>query len=271
MKAIHLAAGKGTRLRPLTEDKPKPLVELEGAPLLEHNVVTLRDIGVDEQVAVTGYEADQVRRLADDLDFKTVHNEVYDETEMLYSLFCAAGEFPSEGEGDLLISYGDIVYERAVAEALLECNAPMCIVVDVEWRRLWEKRFDDPFADAETLDLDDDGRIRSIGEEPTGYEDIDAQYTGLLKVRNDHVTDFIDAYRDLDDCIDGYVTIDTTAFLQRLIDRDWQLQAVPIHGGWVEVDTLTDLNHYRELAADDELSRFVSLGFGESLDDGDFR
>lgn len=255
MKAIHLAAGKGTRLRPLTEDKPKPLVELKGTSLLEHNVSTLREAGVDENLVVTGYEADQIRNLG----FETVHNEVYGETEMVYSLFCARDEFPEGNGGDLIISYGDIVYEQQVVESLLECDAPICVVVDTEWRSLWEERFEDPLDDAETLEVDDEGRILSIGEDADEYSKIDAQYTGLLKIRNDHVETFVDAYEELDAATDGYVSIDMTAFLQRLIDGDWNLQAVPVDGGWLEVDTLSDLERYRALADGKKLSQFVLL------------
>lgn len=253
--AIHLAAGEGTRLRPLTNDRPKPLVELGGTSLLERNVETLERAGVDEQVVVTGHEGDQIR----DLGLETVHNEVYDETEMVYSLFRAADEFPDEGAGDLVISYGDIVYEQEVVEELLACDAPMGIVVDRQWRALWEARFDDPLEDAETLSLDDQGRIQSIGDTPSDYDDIDAQYTGLLKVRNDHVEPLIDVYRELDDQQDGYVSIDTTAFLQGLIDDGWHLQAVPVDGGWLEVDTLSDLEHYRSRYDEGTLNEFISL------------
>ena len=253
--AVHLAAGQGTRLRPLTDDRPKPLVELGGQSLLERNVETLRATGIDDHVVVTGYEGDQIR----DLGFETVHNEAYDETEMIYSLFCATEKFPEEGTDDLLISYGDIVYEQSMVEALLTCDAPMCIVVDQEWRDLWEERFDDPLEDAETLELDEDYRIHEIGATPEDFDAIDAQYTGLLKVHNDHIERFVDAYRELDAQTDGYVSIDTTAFLQRLIDDGWHLQAVPVEGGWLEVDSISDLDRYRELHADGRLSRFVSL------------
>lgn len=253
MKAVHLAAGEGSRLRPLTEDKPKPLVELGGKSLLERNVDTLRTAGVDDHVVVTGHEGDQIH----DLGFETVHNDVYDETEMVYSLFLASEAFPDDE--DLLISYGDIVYEREFVEPLLECDAPMGVVVDHDWRNLWEQRFDDPLSDAETISIDDDGQIHSIGDAPDGYEEIDAQYTGLLKVRSDHVETFVEAYRELEGQTDGYVSIDMTAFLQRLIDDGWRLQAVPVEGGWLEVDTLDDLENYRDLYNSGKLSQFVSL------------
>jgi choline kinase len=253
-RVIHLAAGQGTRLRPLTNDRPKPLVELGEKSLLERNVETLNSIDITDQIVVTGYKPDRIR----DLGFETVHNDVYDETEMIYSLFCAADTFPSHGEGDLLISYGDIIYEEHVVKSLLSCDAPLCVVVDTDWQKLWDVRFDDPLSDAETLKLDDDRRIQEIGGDPDTYDDIESQYIGLLKMRNDHLERFVSAYEELDKQQDGFVSIDSTAFLQRLIDDGWKLQAVPISGSWLEVDSVSDLRQYRELHENGNLS---TLGF----------
>jgi glucose-1-phosphate thymidylyltransferase len=55
VKAVILAAGKGTRLRPLTEDKSKVLVEIDGKPLIEDVFDNLADIGIDEFIVVVGY------------------------------------------------------------------------------------------------------------------------------------------------------------------------------------------------------------------------
>jgi choline kinase len=250
--AVHLAAGQGTRLRPVTDNKPKPLVELAGKSLLEHNVGTLRSVGIKEHVVVTGYRADQIVERG----FDTIHNEVYDETEMIYSLFCAASAFPDDN--DLVVSYGDIIYETSVAEALLDCDAPMCVVIDREWHDLWDRRFDDPLEDAETLTLDD-GRIQEIGNEPEFDDEIEGQYIGLFKVRHDYVDRFVDAYRELERTADGYVSIESTAFVQRLVDDGWHVQAVEVENGWLEVDTLEDYKLYQNLIKFGTLSEFVSF------------
>ena len=55
MKAVVLAAGEGTRLRPLTEDKPKGMVEVDDTPLLTHCFEQLADLGAEEFVVVVGY------------------------------------------------------------------------------------------------------------------------------------------------------------------------------------------------------------------------
>ena len=239
-RAIHLAAGQGTRLRPITNDRPKPLVELGGQSLLERNVETLERAGVTDQLVVTGYRADQIR----DLGYDTVHNDVYDETEMVYSLFCAADEFP-DGR-DLLISYGDILYDQSVVDEILSCDAPMCVVVDRDWRALWSERFESPLDDAETLQVDHQGHITEIGSTPDGYDEIEGQYIGLLKLRHDYVDEFQNVYQTLSD--GGTTSVEMTHFLQHLIDTGWSVQAVPIEGNWLEVDTIEDLDWYqREL------------------------
>ncbi|ESS04761.1 MAG: dTDP-glucose pyrophosphorylase, partial [uncultured archaeon A07HR67] len=60
MKAVVLAAGKGTRLRPLTDDKPKGMVEVAEKPLITHCFDQLIDLGADELVVVVGYMKEQI-------------------------------------------------------------------------------------------------------------------------------------------------------------------------------------------------------------------
>ena len=236
-RAIHLAAGQGTRLRPITNDRPKPLVELGGTSLLERNVDTLEAIGLDDQIVVTGYMAERI----EELGYETVHNEIYDETEMVYSLFCAEEQF--HYHRDLVISYGDILYDQSVASALRDCTAPLCVVVDHDWETLWSERFDDPLEDAETLEIDGEGRIQEIGSEPAEMSDIEGQYIGLLKVRADYISEFTNVYRELSN--DGSEAVEMTHFIQHLIDTGWDVQSVPIEGDWLEVDTTEDLEFYQ--------------------------
>jgi choline kinase len=249
---VHLAAGRGSRLRPLTDDRPKPLVELAGRSLLDWNVETLDEAGVDKQVVVTGYKADAI----EDRGYETVHNENHADTEMVYSLFCAEEAF-AEGE-DLIISYGDIVYDRSMVEALLAAEGEINVVVDRAWRDLWEARFENPLDDAESLRIRD-GRITSIGNEDATYGEIEAQYVGLVKVRGDRVDAFANEYRALDGGELDPKNVHMTRFLQHLIDDGWVARSVPVEHGWIEVDTLSDLEMYRDLSERGELDRFVTL------------
>ena len=239
MKAIILAAGQGTRLRPLTNDRPKCLVELAGKPLLEHQLSVLRNAGISDIHVVGGYRAEQLKRPG-----LTLHiNEHYAKTNMVSTLFCASAVMT--GEDDLIISYGDIVYEPRVLDALMNCDAPIVLAVDREWKRYWAARMNNPLADAETLKLSNVNQIVELGKKPGSYDDIQGQYTGLIKIRADKVPRLLETWQamDRDAIYDGkdYDNMYMTSFLQHLIDSGWEARAALIDNGWAEVDCEADL------------------------------
>lgn len=239
MTAIILAAGQGTRLRPLTDNKPKCLVELVGKSLLEHQLDTLRAGGVDKIHVVGGYLGSQLQRPG-----ITLHiNERYADTNMVTSLFAA--EEIMTGEDDLIIGYGDIVYEQRVLTALLAVDAPIVLSVDREWERYWACRMENPLSDAETLKLVDGNRIVELGKKPQSYDDISGQYIGLIRVRADHVARLPVVWRAMDREAtydnNHYDNMYMTSFLQHLIDIGWEARAALIDNGWAEVDCVADL------------------------------
>lgn len=258
MRAIILAAGQGTRLRPLTDDKPKCMVELAGKPLLHHQVNALRGVGINDIVLVGGYRSDQLQADGTQL----VLNPDYATTNMVGTLFCA--EHLMTHDDDLLIAYGDIVYEQKVLRSLLDCDAPVALSIDREWQRLWESRMDDPLSDAETLKLEDENRIRELGKKPDSLEEIQGQYIGLIKVRSDFVAVLRDFYHQLNRSAhyDGkdFDNMFMTSFIQALIDAGHEVRAAFTDNGWIEVDTVEDLEHYEAMHRANTLSRFVALG-----------
>ena len=240
MKAIILAAGQGTRLRPLTDHKPKCLVELEGKPLLEYQLDTLRACGINDIHIVGGYCADQLRKY----DITLHLNPRYAETNMVSTLFAA--ELVMTGDTDLIITYGDIIYETHVLKALLDCDKPIAVAVDKEWYRYWSARMDDPLADAETLRLTDVNRITELGKKPRSRDDVQGQYMGLIKVRAECVRKLAEVWHAMDRNVmydeKDFDNMYMTSFLQHLIDLDWDVRAVFIENSWAEVDCLNDLS-----------------------------
>lgn len=257
MRAIILAAGQGSRLRPYTDDRPKCMVELLGRPLLHRQLQIIKAAGITDIVVVGGYCSDRL----DLQGARLVENPRYAETNMVSTLFCA--ESFMTDDADLLISYADIVYEPRVLDAVVACNAPLCIAVDRQWRRFWQGRMDDPLSDAETLKLKDGSRIVELGQKPTSYDDIQGQYMGLLKVRADRVAELRRVYHSMDQQAqyDGkdFDNMYMTSFLQFLIDQGWEARAAFTDNGWLEVDTVADLDHYHRLHAEGRLEQFIRL------------
>ena len=143
MRMIILAAGQGSRLRPLTDDRPKCLVELAGKPLLQWQIETARAAGVTDITVIAGYRQEQLRHYG----IAVLVNEDFETTNMVRTLFRARHLF---GDG-FIMSYGDIVYSPETLHALLRSEADISVIVDRQWRDYWAQRFDDPLSDAESL------------------------------------------------------------------------------------------------------------------------
>ena len=237
MKAIILAAGQGLRLRPLTDNCPKCMVEYKGKQIIDHILETMRSVGLKDIVLVKGYRAEALVREGT----TSYINAQYDRTNMVATLFCSDECW----DDDLIISYADIVYEHQVLEALMDDAAEFSVVVDKDWKKLWERRMDDPLEDAETLKVNAKGFITELGKKPKGYEEIQGQYIGLIKIRKSILKKIREFYHGLDrDAIyDGkdFDNMFMTSFIQLIIDRLLPVKAVFISGGWVEIDTLEDL------------------------------
>jgi len=236
-KAIILAAGEGTRLRPYTLDRPKCLVEVDGRSLLDRQLAVLAAEGVDSVMMIGGYRAEMLERPGVELRL----NPRYFETNMVWTLFSAEDDL----EGDILICYGDIVYSRAILQAMLQSDADISVAIDLEWESYWRARNEDPLDDAETLKMHPGGRIYEIGQKPRALEDIEGQYMGLIRLSSTGVNVLKKVFHDAKDAgqLQGKPVERAymTDLLQAIINAGYPIRSVPVNGGWVEVDTVGDL------------------------------
>lgn len=87
MRAIILAAGMGTRLRPITLTTPKSLIKVGGETLIERQIRFLQETGIDEIIIVTGYLAEKFNFLRDKYQVTLIHNDKYDVYNNFYTMF----------------------------------------------------------------------------------------------------------------------------------------------------------------------------------------
>ncbi|EHJ02087.1 Nucleotidyl transferase [Clostridium sp. DL-VIII] len=87
MRAILMAAGMGTRLRPLTENTPKSLIEVNGMSLLERQIINLREIGIDEIIVLTGYLHEKFDPIVKKYNLIKVINDKYDVYNNIYTMY----------------------------------------------------------------------------------------------------------------------------------------------------------------------------------------
>lgn len=223
---------------------------------MEYQIETLHRAGLREICLVTGYRGDRLAPLG----FPRYHNPDFARTNMVASLMAAAPLF--DGSSDLLVAYSDIVYEPCVVRALLASSDPMATTVDLEWRKLWRLRMSDPLADAETMKMDPAGRIVELGRKPSSDREIQGQYMGLTKIRADRAPGVLEAWRRLrpNRPFPDPRRIAMTDFLQYLIDHRMPLRAATVRGGWLEVDSLKDLERYEGLRRTGLLADFWRPG-----------
>ncbi|MEG1410448.1 MAG: sugar phosphate nucleotidyltransferase [Terrisporobacter sp.] len=94
MRAILLAAGMGTRLRPLTLDTPKSLVEVNGNKMLERQIEFLKEKGIEEIIVVTGYLKEKFEYLKEKYNVELINNDKYDVYNNIYTMYLVKNYLP---------------------------------------------------------------------------------------------------------------------------------------------------------------------------------
>lgn len=232
-RAIILAAGRGSRMKEHTKEKPKCLNILANNTLLHWQLKSLNEAEIDSVIIVNGYKADLIKG-----DFETVTNERWRETNMVASLFCV-----SSSKEDTIISYSDIVYKSEHVTALKKAEGDIVITADRKWKELWELRFEDPLEDAETF-KSTGNLLNHIGGKTNDISEIEAQYMGLLKLTEKGWLKMEAVYKSFSK--EKQDKLDMTSMINELINKKIEVNIVFVEGGWCESDSYSDIEIYEK-------------------------
>ncbi len=251
MKVIILAAGQGTRLRPLTDDRPKCMVEVNGRSMIERQLDVMYACGIEQKdiTIIAGYCGDALKKKFENSSLDIIINEEFENTNMVYSLMRARGLM--EKQEDVLVSYGDIIYNETVFQKILESQSDASVIVDDGWYGYWSERCENPLDDAETLMFDENDRLTEIGQKTTDLNRVQAQYIGLMRFKNSGLKAMLDLAKTAEERTRKeiplwrtqrtYHKMYMTDLLQGMIDEGYELKAIHINRGWFEVDDCEDL------------------------------
>lgn len=244
MKVIILAAGRGSRLGERTKDKPKCMCTLQGRTLLDRCVDSLSAAGIakEEIGIVTGYRSEMLTVPG----AAYFHNEIWEQTNMFYSLTMAESWLKSE---PCLVCYSDIVFAPDVIRLLADCTAALAITSYAGYWELWQKRMDNPLEDLETFRADGNGRLLEIGQKPCSRADVQGQFMGLLRFTPE-------SWAWVEKVIQEPLAkplnkLDMTTLLQELIQRGYPIQAVSTDSLWLECDSEQDIRVYEQEFAEE--------------------
>jgi choline kinase len=236
-RAIILAAGKGSRLLPLTADCPKCLIELAGRTLLDWQLDSLFEAGVAEMAVVTGFRPDLVERVIAARGpgrgaVTTIFNPFYHVADNLGSAWMARHAM----DRDFLLLNGDTLVPPALVERLIAAPAaPICLAVDRK-----------PEYDEDDMKVLCDGDRLVRVDKGLEAPDFNAESIGFVRFMGEGRAAFLDTVERMMRAPEG-----TSHFYLRAIDRlaDTGIVAVaPVDGlEWAEVDYPADLEIARRL------------------------
>lgn len=229
MQAIILNAGRGKRLKPLTDNTHKSLLTINNKSILEHQIDTLKQIGVRRVIMVTGYRAKQLEAAArqmQGIEWKFVNNPEFETTENIVSFYLAVPYLKEE----TYVMMGDIMFEVSILQSLQKTNHPVAIAtrsrsiyssddMKVIWRdhemhlKKISKNLVNP--NAEYL------QISYFGRNGADLAQIFAQQMMANRVHHSW-------YPEL---------------LQRMADNGHSIECQLVAGNWQEIDTLEDLHN----------------------------
>ena len=235
MKAIILSAGQGSRLGHLVDNGPKCLVDFNGRTLLDRQLDTLAENGVEEAVVVTGFRDDAVEAAiaarSGGPKVRTVFNPFYKVADNLGSLFVAKHELA----GDCLVWNGDTLVSNALMALVLGNHRQgICVTIDRK-----------PGYDADDMKVvEEGGRLKEIGKRIKSG--VNAESIGLLAFRGGGAAQFREAIERAMRTSEG-----TTIWYLRVIHQIAQradVWTLDIQGEeWGEVDFPEDVETARAL------------------------
>lgn len=251
MKAVILAAGRGSRIKPLSDNIPKSLLKINGKSILQTNIETIKSCGIHDIVIVKGYKAELI-------NFPGIRyyvNENYKDTEQLVSFFCAKNEM----DKPLVLLFGDVLFRKSVLSGLIKKRGDIVLAVDTRWKEIYKNKrgYDWNRIRGQDLLWGKNSQINKIGNclNIKNYEfhafEAFAEWVGLVKFSKKGAILCADIYNNLLELggsftFQGEITIayaKTVHFLQELIVRNHTVSYFDIKNPdeWKEINTLKDL------------------------------
>lgn len=248
MRAILLAAGKGTRISRHFK-RPKCTLAIEGVPIIEHTVRILRRRGIDVSI-VLGYGCDYIRDVLKGYDVDYSYNPFYSVTNSLGSLWMGRGGF--SGDEDVIIGNADVYWEEPLLDRLLEDRRDLVMVVDESRHEVGDYFF-----------YVEDGCIRRYGKE-LKIDERTHEYVGLAKISARKVPVFTERLEAM--VRDEKYDLWWENVLYDYIDED------PVHVVdvsdmfWAEVDYIQDYDRIMEYVRTGDVQSKIDKRFAPHSD-----
>lgn len=232
MKALILAAGLGTRLAPITNDRPKSLVTVNGKPILIKQIENLHENDITDITIISGYKADILEETVHKLypEVQIIESVDYANTNNMYSAYL--GRDAVKGSAFLMMN-ADVFYDSSVIKALLSSDAPNLIVTDIG-----------RYIEESMKVVEESGRLVEISKKITPKSALGSSID-VYKFSNVAGAAFFEKCREyIED--KGELKMWSEVALNDILP-EVVFKACKLDGRWVEIDNLEDLAAAEEL------------------------
>ena len=245
IKAIIIAAGMGNRLNPLTNDKPKCLLEVAGKTILQRQLDVLNSCGIRDISVIKGYKKEKINNPS----LRYYINDDYQNNNILNSLFYAKKEM----KGEFIVMYSDVLFNKSVLEELLKNKGDISIVVDTDWQEYYQGRTSHPIEEAENVIIQD-GKVIKIGKHLKADES-QGEFIGMAKFSKEKAGIFKKEFKKAKEMYSGkpfqkakvFEKAYLTDMFQEMINKGIDICPVEIRKNWWEIDTEQDLKKVEKI------------------------
>ena len=239
-KALIIAAGLGSRLKKHTENLPKCMLDFGGKTLLQRQLDAYKKCGIQNISLIRGYKKEKINYKA----IKYFENTDYKNNNILNSIFYAEKII----NGNIIISYSDILFDSSVVERTLASDHDISVVVDIDWRGYYVGRKDHPISEAENVIFNSNNEVEKIGKINTGKEEVHGEFIGMVRLSDRGAEIFKEHFHRLKKIYWNkpfqrakiFQKAYLTDFIQELVDIGIKVHCVIIESGWKEIDTVED-------------------------------
>jgi len=239
-KALIVAAGLGSRLKDHTENLPKCMLDFGGKTLLQRQLSSYKKCGVEDISIIRGYKKNKINYKG--LNF--FDNNHYKDNNILNSIFYGEEVI----NGNIIISYSDILFEPYVVQRLLGSDHDISVVVDIDWRDYYIDRKDHPLSEAENVIFNSNNEVIKIGKIATEKEEVHGEFIGMIKLNHHGCETFKKHFHRVKKFFwnkpfqraKTFQKAYLTDMIQELVDVGVKVHCVIIERGWKEIDTVED-------------------------------
>lgn len=174
MKALIMAAGKGTRISRYISNKPKCTVDIGNIPLIENTIKELKSKGINDIAMVLGYRGEVIEEALKDYDIKFYYNYFFDVTNSIVSTWVAKDFL----DDDVIIMNGDVFFETSMLDQIMNETLDPVLFCDNTRKEEADYKF-----------YYEDNRLVKYGKDLKG-EEITGEYIGIAKLSKEFLHTF---------------------------------------------------------------------------------